>query len=320
VIIPVADVLNRWTHWAFIRNGSTYTVYVDGISKVTGTSASQISQATNVFTLGTTGLNAYFSGFRFVKGQALSTGNFTPPTAPVTANTVAWTGANVATSLTGTVNLLLNFTDTAARDSTGRLVLETVGDSKVSVVQKKYGTGAMYFDGTGDGIVCPNPTLFNFGSGDLTIECWFNYNSGTTNYGLFTTRLNAGQYAPVQIQLETGNVLKAYASTSGSSWAVNITSSTSPVAGTWYHVALVRSGTTFTLYLNGYNVGTTTGISGALATSTLYGGVIGVQSADLTNPMNGYIDDLRVTRYARYTGSSTSTPNFTPPAQTFKLR
>jgi hypothetical protein len=25
VIIPVADVLNRWTHWAFIRNGSTYT-------------------------------------------------------------------------------------------------------------------------------------------------------------------------------------------------------------------------------------------------------------------------------------------------------
>jgi len=312
--------LNSWTHIALVRNGSQFVGFVNGAVDQSFTSADAIGNigsdyyigrwhdSYNRFWLG------YISNIRLIRGINLystaSTTNgtqvFSPPTTPFTS--------------TKETSYLFNFTDAAARDSSGRLVLETVNDSKVSTVQKKYGTGAMYFDGTGDGIVCPSPTLFNFGSGDLTIECWFNYNSGTTNYGLFTTRLNAGQYAPVQIQLEAGNVLKAYASTSGSSWAVNITSSTSPVAGTWYHVALVRSGTTFTLYLNGYNVGTATGISGALATSTLYGGVIGVQSADLTNPMNGYIDDLRVTRYARYTGTSTSTPNFTPPAQTFKLR
>jgi hypothetical protein len=266
--------------------------------------------------LGTTGLNAYFSGFRFVKGQALSTGNFTPPTAPVTANTVAWTGANVATSLTGTVNLLLNFTDAAARDSSGRLVLETVGDSKVSSVQKKYGTGAMYFDGNMDYIKTTGPYLTGIGTGNFTIEGWYNFLDFTVRNVYFQRfwSFGTGLANNVTLNIDTSGY-PIYRNND----AVLITSTIALSTNTWAHVALVKNNGTTYLYVNGVVGGSTTTNSdfSSRATNNL---LIGNESDSNGGSLYGYVDDFRITRYARYTGTSTSTPNFTPPTQTFKLR
>ena len=80
---------NGWSHYAVVRSGSTITVYYDG------TSVGTISNSTTFsgdFTIGgeyyngaiTGGLSGPISNFRYIKGTALYTSNFTPPTAPLT--------------------------------------------------------------------------------------------------------------------------------------------------------------------------------------------------------------------------------------------
>ncbi len=312
VIIAVADVLNRWAHWAFTRNGNTYTVYVDGVSKVTGTSANQISQATNVFTLGAT-VSGYFSGFRFVKAQALSTGNFTPPTVPLTANTVGWTGANVATSLTGTVNLLLNFTDSAILDSTGRNVIETVADSKTSSVITKFTGGSMYFDGTGDYIIMPDVLTGQFGTGDFTVEYWDRHGSQGTNYatqvGTLSSATGSGSWRFGTFSNSAGVYLAYH---NGTSFIDVVFGSTVYNDNIWRHFALSRQGTTVRAFVDGVQVGSNQTVSQNFNSSNRV-----ILGAELTSPtyFTGYIADLRITRgYARYTA------NFTAPTVPARLK
>ena len=72
---------------------------------------------------------------------------------------------------------------------------------------------------------------------------------------------------------------------------------------TWYHVAVVRNSGTTKLYINGtqlFSVTDTTNYTGTVL------GVGGIYSTAYL--MNGYLQDLRITRgIARYT------TNFTPP-------
>jgi len=86
--------LNTWTHVAVVSTGSVLTVYGNGVS---GGSVST-SLAPNAPALATarigyyeTSTSRYFPGqisnVRFVKGTAVYTANFVPPTAPLTAIT-----------------------------------------------------------------------------------------------------------------------------------------------------------------------------------------------------------------------------------------
>jgi len=86
--------INTWTHVALVSTGSVTTIYVNGIS---GGSLSN-SLAPNAPSLATARIgyndtvdNRYFPGqisnFRFVKGTAVYTANFIPPTAALTAIT-----------------------------------------------------------------------------------------------------------------------------------------------------------------------------------------------------------------------------------------
>jgi hypothetical protein len=78
----------KWHHVALVRSSSTTTLYVDGISK--GTTASDAgSTASNGMFIGARSSPNYefpgfISNFRVVKGTAVYTSNFTPPTAPLT--------------------------------------------------------------------------------------------------------------------------------------------------------------------------------------------------------------------------------------------
>jgi hypothetical protein len=80
---------------------------------------------------------------------------------------------------------------------------------------------------------------------------------------------------------------------------------------TWQHIALVRQGSTFTSYINGVSVQTysnagTIGDSGnPLA--------IGAAGSAGTSPFPGYIDEVKISRVAQYTG------NFTPPSGPFAV-
>jgi hypothetical protein len=80
--------LNTWTYVTLVRNGSTWTLYLNGTSAWTGTSsATIITRSTDTFRIGgpwpgagPANLNGYIDDFRITPGVARYTANFTPPT------------------------------------------------------------------------------------------------------------------------------------------------------------------------------------------------------------------------------------------------
>ena len=83
-----AYAANTWYHVALVRNGNTLTLYVDGVAApgtadVTGVTANHSANKAAIGRLGEfDGLyyNGWIDEFRFSKGIARWTANFTPPT------------------------------------------------------------------------------------------------------------------------------------------------------------------------------------------------------------------------------------------------
>jgi len=83
--------LNSWFHWAVTRSGNTFRIFINGNLEASGTNSTALSHAANTVYIGRTdGLTARdFNGFQsnihVVKGTALYTSNFTPPSAPISS-------------------------------------------------------------------------------------------------------------------------------------------------------------------------------------------------------------------------------------------
>ena len=179
--------------------------------------------------------------------------------------------------------------------------MTAVGNVQYDTAQAPTGmSSSILFDGTGDNLTTPHASQFNFGAADFTIEWMVRYNS----FASYNTIYSHGYVVaggiliqPVQttgknsIYIET--VEKFLETVDG------------PSLSTWYHYALVRSGTTLTLYRDGVAVGGYFGTSNVLDVTTIL--CIGASPANLFS-MNGWLACVRVTKgIARYTGA------FTPP-------
>ena len=240
---------------------------------------------------------SYFTGYladvRVTKGGALYTATFTPPTAPLTTTVSA-----------GTVSLLTNYTNAAIFDNAMMNDLETVGNAQISTSVKKYGTGSIYLDGTGDYLTCNNPAsnIYQFGTGDFTVEFWaYLTNSSNDNGPIFDTRSSSSN----GLLIRQGNGAGGIANRIDAVITGSATASSGTITfNTWNHIAVVRSSGTLKVYYNG------TGGTGVSATGNITGtnAYIGAFYDALSINIAGYFDDLRITKgYARYT------TNFTPP-------
>ena len=119
-----AYTLDKWNHLAFVRNGTSLVLYLNGTSVATATSSESANNGVDCkFAIGRLGedpdnaFKGWISDFRFVKGTAVYTGNFTPPTAPLTAVTntklLCCQGATATTENSGTSKtLILNAANT----------------------------------------------------------------------------------------------------------------------------------------------------------------------------------------------------------------
>jgi len=112
-----ATTTNTWYHWAVVRENGITKVYRDGTlrgSQITDTN--NVTDSTTAFVVGNTNTYAtnaalvgYLTSFRFVKGLAVYTGNFTAPTSALTATASAnpYGGSNTVAIGDGFTKLLL---------------------------------------------------------------------------------------------------------------------------------------------------------------------------------------------------------------------
>jgi hypothetical protein len=287
---------NAWNHIVWTRSGSTDTLYVNGTAVLTSTSLGAIFNGTSAVSIGGRQDNAYFmngyvAGVRIVKGTVVYTGAFTPPTAPVTAIT--------------NTSLLLNYTNAGIIDNAMMNNLETVGNAQISTAQSKFGSGAMYFDGTGDSVKLVSNLGVIFGTGNFTIEGWIYLNTVAPLYqGIFDTRTAPDSTGCPVVIMSGANI--CYYTNVG----FQITGSTLSI-NTWYFIAVTRSATSTKLFVNGIQSGSTYTDSTNYTSSSnpLVGALFDGYS------LNGYIDDFRITKgVARYTA------NFTPPTAAFQIK
>ena len=195
-------------------------------------------------------------------------------------------------------------------DSSSRFKAVTVvGDAQISTAQSKFGGSSIAFDGSGDELTSQSSSENNFGTDDWTIEFWI-LSTQTTRvdpFGWNYSYQNPG-WASLILNLNGSSM----------SWYENVNqrinaTNTGWNNGSWNHVAITRSGNSVRMFLNGTQVGLT------YTTSFSYGanpsGFIVGNVSDKTGgqgPLDGYIDDLRITKgVARYTS------NFTPPTAPF---
>jgi hypothetical protein len=211
------------------------------------------------------------------------------------------------------VSLLLhgdgNLTDKSGTPKT----VTAVGSAATSTTQKKFGTASLAGLAAGDFYTVPDSSAFDFGSGDFTIEFWLYPVTGNTGYReLFGKRVNGTTTAPLQAFIDPSGTLSVFASNAAglasTVWSLSIYASSSPSVGQWSHFAMVRRGTTVTVWLNGASVGSSTDLgSSALAQNSAAFCVGSTMSTASGGPyFGGYIDEFRVTKgQARYTAAFT---------------
>lgn len=173
------------------------------------------------------------------------------------------------------------------------------GNVNISTGQKKFGTASAYFDGAGDFIYGSYSNLA-LGAGDFTVDFWI-YPTEARDQSLFETRIRGGaasQPNSIAIFMVSSRAIQLQLTSGGGNTTTLVT------LNTWTHIALVRSGTTMKLYING--------VSSLTVTSSLDFGVQGLTigvSADAAGPYyKGYYDELRMLK-----GVAAWTANFTPP-------
>jgi len=297
--IAATIVQNQWYHFALVRSGSgtnNVTLYLNGENVWNITDTTDLSSSTRM-TVGsryniTNDFGGHVSDFRVVKGTAVYTADFTPPTAPLTAIT------NTSLLLSGTNAGIIDKSQTAKP-------LTLNGDVKSSTTQTKYLSSSMYFDGTGDYITAsPGDDIAAFGTADFTVEGWFYVESGDEFPFVLDFRSTDIQVAGVIYFHNYGN--------GDVDWYVNGVSQklgTSAGLNTWQHIAVCRSGTSTKMFINGTQSGSITDTNNYVAASTVDIG----QRWTAQRRFKGYMSDVRITKgLARYTA------NFTPPVAALK--
>lgn len=291
--------VGQWAHVAWARTGGTFSSYLNGVRVGT------------IGTLGTSSLNdlplvsleigndrvngfqidGHLSGARIIKGSGgynATSSTITVPTSPPTAVT--------------NTSLLLNFTNAGVFDNAEINNIVTNADAQINTTIKKYGTGSIKFDGTGDNLTVAHTVDHLLRTGSFTIELWVYLSATGSARGLIA---KGGSTTGWQI---TTNASNAVVFTYGTS---TITSTGTLAATTWYHIAVVREGTGTNqtkIYINGTNDGTGTVATDFTQNNDMFIGCNRLGQALL----NGYLDDIRITKgVARYTA------NFTPPTAAF---
>jgi hypothetical protein len=301
--------LNTWNHIAVVRQSQTIKIYLNGtqVNTTYSDTGSNYTCGTNRPLVGINGYDiasdpfqGYISNLRAVKGVAVYTGNFTPPTSPLAATQSA--GTNIS-AITGTQTSLLTCQSNRFIDnSSNNFTITRNGDTRVVAFSPfnpsaswsaATNGGSGYFDGNGDYLTVPANAAFTL-TGDFCVEFW-----------VYSGLLAGGATNPTFINDSAGSNSSIFYETNGSNrglclyaaGAARITTATNVlVENQWNHVAILRSGTTGTntaAFVNGTRVGTATAFTGTVDFSPP---VINRYGPSAAGYLNGYMSNFRIVK------------------------
>jgi hypothetical protein len=234
---------NTWNHVAVTRIGANATVWVNGVG-TTGTVYATTNTNNGILGIGVTGSSnenywkGHISNFRIVKDIALyyTTNNYVVPTRTLSSVQNTQLLLNTASPTT-------YITDTSPNNFT---VTNNNGIPYAPPSPVNSG-GSLYFPGTGTAsgnLSVTSSTIFNL-TGDFTIEAWIYPTvilGGET--GIIDARVDPESAAVWTFYIDGSGKLNFF---TGSYYA-----GTNPIAANvWTHVAVVRSGSILTHYING---------------------------------------------------------------------
>ncbi len=205
------------------------------------------------------------------------------------------------------------FTDSS---STGRTITVSSGTVSKSTSVKKFGTASALFGG--GYLNLANDNGFDVGSGDFTIDFWMYPTSSDSRQALF---FNTTDTYGVGMEFNFGGTrnVALWATATYGAWdilqsdtdgqASSGIGATSIPLNEWTHVALVRSGNVWMLFINGILDISRTRSGTVLAGSQdkAIGGGIAYRNA-----FSGYIDEFRFSK-----GIARWTSGFTPPVSAY---
>ena len=185
-----------------------------------------------------------------------------------------------------------------ARRATDLNVPISAGGAIISTLQKKFGTGSLYLNGTAR-IDIPSNNEFAFGNNDYAIEAQIYANSAalSSTATIFDFRASSATEQAIRIYLESGQLRY---NVNGSD--ILVSGATTIAQDTWTHIALTRDSNTIKMFINGAQIA-----NGSDSTSYVAKPITIGQDYNNANGFTGYIDEVRISSDSRYTTA------FTPP-------
>ena len=174
------------------------------------------------------------------------------------------------------------------------------GDAQLSTNFPKFGTAALYLDGTNDSISAETSGGFGFGTGDFTVEFFIRPDEITGKKTLFDLRDGSDSDTAINVVSLGASIGLQVGTTTA------ILGNTGLSTGTYYHVAVARTDSNTKLFIDGTQEGST------YSDSNDYGStkpmVLGAEYDGATGAYKGYIDEYRVEK-----GVGKYRSNFTAP-------
>jgi hypothetical protein len=179
------------------------------------------------------------------------------------------------------------------------------GNTAISTAQIKTGKYSIYFDGTGDYLSLADSNDW-YMEGDYTFDTWFYFRDTAGFKTILTQFVSSSVYTYIQYSNKTFYI--RHCISGGTIFYFDFYGYTIDIAdNTWNHLALVISGTSVKVYLNGKATSMSATVSGnpVNMAAPLYIGYYGISP---WFPYLGHMQDIRITK-----GKALWTSNFTPP-------